>query len=180
MYHASVSPFAWPPPWTARAVTPLPRYYELIRLPTPHQRSLRSALDHAYRNAEGAGSPKFLTIPFDGLPWSLTPVRPSCLTKKTARGLLPTSTVRVRPATIVCISGLYPFACAMALHLPPPGSTPVVASRRAGSVLGRWLGVTQAGLPPARIAKLRLAHTVLHYHVQQTNKWCGVPEFGPH
>ena len=55
----------------------------------------------------------------------------------------------------------------MALHLPTPGSTPVVASRRAGSVLGRWLGLTQAGfeevvdlLPPARIAKLRLAHTV--------------------
>jgi hypothetical protein len=36
----------------------------------------------------------------------------------------------------------------------------VVTSRRAGSVLGRWLGVTQAGLAPARITKLGLAHTV--------------------
>jgi len=61
---------------------------------------------------------------------------------------------------------------------PASGSTPVVTSRRAGSVLGRWLGVTQARfaevvdllkevidlLAPARTAKLGLgAHSSLFY-----------------
>ena len=65
--------------------------------------------------AEGTGSPKFLTIPSDGLRWSLTPVRPAHRTN-TVGTLLPTWSLTVRPAAKRSISGPNPFACVKSHH----------------------------------------------------------------